>query len=344
MIKIGIIGCGKIAQVRHIPEYFDNKSARLAGFFDLNEERAKELAKTYDGKSYVTYDEMLADDEIEAVSICTANHTHAEIAAAALQAGKHVLCEKPMAMSLVDCERMVEIAKESGKHLLIDHNQRFTKAHQKAKELVVDKEIGEPLSFRTCFAHGGPETWSIDPGAKVWFFDKSKAVFGAMADLGIHKTDIISYLLGQRVQKVSATMTTLDKQDINGNKIGVDDNVICIYTMENGVIGSMTASWTCYGKEDNSTTIYGTNGVMKIYYDNQPSIVIDYRDGTSAAFDMESIQTNDNQTKSGIIDEFIECIETNKYSDLDGEEALHSMKAIFAAAESASERREIQIK
>ena len=90
MFKIGIIGCGKIAQVRHIPEYAAHPDAELAGFYDLNEGRADELAAQYGGKAYSSYEELLADPQIDAVSVCVANHAHAEITIAALRAGKHV--------------------------------------------------------------------------------------------------------------------------------------------------------------------------------------------------------------------------------------------------------------
>ena len=90
MFNIGIIGCGKISQVRHIPEYAQNPDARLAGFFDLNKERAQELAVRYGGKAFDSYEELLADREIDAVSVCVANNVHAEITVAALKAGKHV--------------------------------------------------------------------------------------------------------------------------------------------------------------------------------------------------------------------------------------------------------------
>lgn len=103
MVRVGIIGCGKIAQVRHIPEYLDNPNAKLTGLYDLNLQRAKDLAEKYNCKSYESVEEMLADPEIDAVSVCVANHVHAEITIAALKAGKHVLCEKPMATKLKDC-------------------------------------------------------------------------------------------------------------------------------------------------------------------------------------------------------------------------------------------------
>lgn len=88
------------------------------------------------------------------------------IAVAALEAGKHVLCEKPMATTLEDCERMVSAAKKSGKKLMIDQNQRLAGAHVKARELIEQGEIGSVITFATAFRHGGPETWSVDPGSK----------------------------------------------------------------------------------------------------------------------------------------------------------------------------------
>ena len=174
-VKVGIIGCGKIAQVRHIPEYVSNPDVCLYGLFDINMERAAELAEKYGCKAYASYEDLLADPEIDAVSVCVANNAHAEISIAAMKAGKHVLCEKPMAVTLEECEEMVKTAKETGKYLMIGQNQRLAKAHRKAKQLIAEGAIGKVLTFRTIFGHGGPETWSVDPGKNTWFFDKSKA-------------------------------------------------------------------------------------------------------------------------------------------------------------------------
>ena len=343
-IKVGIIGCGKIAQVRHIPEYAANPNAEVYGFYDINLARAEELAKKYGGKAYASYEELLADPEIVAVSVCAANHAHAEISIAALKAGKHVLCEKPMAVTLEECEAMVAAAKESGKYLMIGQNQRLAKAHSKAKELIEQGAIGKVLTFRTIFGHGGPETWSIDPGANVWFFDKTKAAMGAMADLGIHKTDMIQYVLGSKIVKTQAVLTTLDKKDATGNLIGVDDNAICIYQMENGVIGTMTASWTYYAAEDNTTVIYGSKGELRLYDDPKYSVQQINADGTRIDYQIDQIQTNDNQTASGIIDLFVDCLVENKEPEISGENVLHAMKAVFASIESSAKGCAIEVK
>ena len=343
-IRVGIIGCGKIAQVRHIPEYAANPHAEVYGFYDINQERTQQLAAQYGGKAFATYEELLADSTIEAVSVCAANHAHAEITIAALKAGKHVLCEKPMAVTLPECEAMVAAAKESGKYLMIGQNQRLAKAHSKAKELIEQGAIGKVLTFRTIFGHGGPETWSIDPGKNVWFFDKTKAAMGAMADLGIHKTDMIQYVLGTRIAKTQAVLTTLDKRDATGGLIGVDDNAICIYQMENGVIGTMTASWTYYAAEDNTTVIYGTKGELRLYDDPKYSVQQINADGTRIDYQIDQIQTNDNQTASGIIDLFVECLVEGKEPEISGENVLHAMKAVFASIESSAKGCAVEVK
>lgn len=336
MFKVGIIGCGRIAQTRHIPEYIDNPYAEIAGYYDFNLQRAQELAKQFGGKAYESVEQLLEDKDIDAVSVCTSNDTHAEITVKALEAGKHVLCEKPMATTLEDCERMVEAAEKNNRYLMIGMNQRLAKAHQKAKEIIESGEIGRVVSFKTTFGHGGPETWSIDPGINSWFFDRKKAAMGAMADLGVHKTDLIQYLTGQYVTAVCAKVVTLDKRYANGELIGVDDNAFCIYKMNDGVVGTMCASWTYYGAEDNSTIIYATNGIMRIYDDPDYSITIIKKNGEKIYYDIDKIQTNDNQTKSGIIDMFADSVENDFEPPISGKSVVPAMRAVFAAIESSN--------
>lgn len=343
MFGIGIIGCGKIAQVRHIPEYLENPNAEIRGYFDLNLQRAQELAEKFGGKAFASVEELLADPSIDAVSVCVANFAHAEMTIKALEAGKHVLCEKPMAVTLAECEAMVAAAKKAGKHLMIGHNQRLAKAHMVAKKMIEEGAIGRILTFRTTFGHGGPETWSIDPGKSVWFFDKKRAAMGAMADLGIHKTDLIQFLTGQKVVRTTARLTTLDKRDAGGNLIGVDDNAFCIYELSGGAYGTMTASWTYYAAEDNSTILYGTKGTMRIYDDPAHSIVVNKSSGETEYYDVEQIQANDNQTKSGIIDLWMEALVQDKEPEISGESALSAMRAVFASLVSSEKGCTVEI-
>ncbi len=343
MIRVGIIGCGKIGQVRHLPEYAANPNVEIAALYDLNMERAQALAAQYGAKAYASSEELLADPTVDAVSICSANTSHAQLAIAALEHGKHVLCEKPMATTLEDCEAMIAAAKKSGKRLMIGQNQRLAGAHQKAKKLIDAGEIGEVLSFETSFRHGGPETWSVDPGRNTWFFDKSRAAMGVMADLGVHKTDLIQFLTGHTVVEVSAKLTTLDKKFADGTPITVDDNAICIFTMDNGCCGTMSVSWTNYGPEDNSTILYGTQGVLRIYDDPAHTLVLNKKDGTTAYYDVDQIQTNDNQTKSGIIDLFVDSILNEQVEGISGESVISAMRAVFGAIESSETGKTVSV-
>lgn len=343
MMQVGIIGCGRISQERHIPEYLANPNVTLAGYTDFNRARAQGLAEKFGGKAYESVETLLADPAIDAVSVCTANNTHAQITIQALAAGKHVLCEKPMAITLEECEAMVAAAKRSGKKLMIDQNQRFAGAHQKARQLLQRGTIGRVLTFRTTFGHGGPETWSIDPGVNSWFFDRKKAAMGAMADLGIHKTDLIQFLLGQRVTATTAHICTLDKRDATGQLIGVDDNAVCIYEMEQGAVGTMTASWTYYAGEDNSTVLYGTKGEMRIYDEPGYSITVTLKSGEKALYQVDQIQTNEHQTKSGIIDAFVQAVTQEEEPKITGESVLSAMRAVFASIESSETGRRVEI-
>ena len=240
-----------------------------------------------------------------------------------------------MATTLEDSEKMVKVAKETGKRLMIGQNQRLAGAHKKAKELIDGGAIGKVLTFKTAFCHGGPETWSVDPGLSTWFFDKKRAAMGAMADLGVHKTDLLQFLTGQTIVEVSAMLSVLDKKFADGSPITVDDNAFVIYKMDGGAMGTMTVSWTNYGAEDNSTVIWGTEGVLRIYDHPDHTLVLHKKSGEVEYYDVDQIQTNDNQTASGVIDMFIDCIKDENAPYITGESALTAMRAVFGAIESS---------
>lgn len=334
MIRVGIIGCGKIAQIRHIPEYESNPDVQLCGFYDINHERAGALADRYGAAAYESVEALLAEPGIDAVSVLTPNRTHASISIAAMEAGKHVLCEKPMATTLEDCVRMADTAKRTGRSLMIAQNQRLTAAHQRARALLREGAIGDVITFRTSFSHSGADQWSID-GRNSWFMDRSQSCFGAMADLGVHKADLMVYLLGTGIARAGAVIGTLHKRQPDGALISVDDNALCTFVMENGVIGTMNASWTNYGCEDNSTSIYGSTGSMHIYRDPEHAIAIERAGRVCETYDEEAIATNEHQTRSGVIDLFVRGLMEGKAPAISAEDVLPAMKAIFACARSA---------
>ncbi|PLT29701.1 Gfo/Idh/MocA family protein [Peribacillus deserti] len=334
-LKAGIIGCGSITKFRHAPEYKANPYVKHIVFYDRNPERAEALAAMFGGSVALSVDELLDDPTIDIISDCSSNEFHHIYSTKALLKGKHVLCEKPISLTIEDANKIIEAGKKSGKILMVDHNQRFTRAHQKAREIIERGELGRVLTFKTTFGHKGPEHWGINKTNSTWFFKKERSRFGVAGDLGIHKVDVIHYLLKDQIEQVSAFQGALDKVDENGLPIEVCDNIVCSLKTVQGRLGTASFSWTYYGEEDNSTIIYCEKGILKIYHGDEYQLQIIYNNGEIVNYQLESIQTNDHQTNSGVIDEFIDCVRFNKAPLVSGEDALASLKVILGIMEAA---------
>jgi len=123
----------------------------------------------------------------------------------------------------------------------------------------------------------------------------------------------------------------------------VDDNAICIFTMSGGAVGTMTASWTDYGAEDNATVIYGSKGVLRIYDDRTHALVLEHSSGEAETFDVDEIQTNDHQTRSGVIDLFVQSVADPTVEGISGESVLTAMRAVFGSIESSDTGKAIRV-
>lgn len=337
VINVGVIGCGKIAQLRHLPEYSGHKHVRVAAVCDRTLARANKIGNAYGAKAYTDYRELLAHEELDAVSVCLPNMLHAPVSIAALEAGKHVLCEKPMATSEAEAVAMIEARNRSGKLLMIGHNQRLMPPHKKAKEILTSGMLGRVITFRTAFGHGGPENWSVE-GAGGWFFQKSKAFVGAMGDLGVHKTDLIRYLLGEEIVEVGAFTGTLQKQNTD-----VEDNAVCILRTESGVIGTLAASWTYRPSEDNSTVLYCEKGTLRLIDNPGYSVIAELHSGERILYETGKVATNAAQTESGVIRSFVDHILSGTDPAISGEEGMKSLKVILAALESSETGKIVRI-
>ncbi|GIN13844.1 oxidoreductase [Shouchella clausii] len=333
-LKVAVVGCGSIAIHRHVPEYAANPNVELVAFCDLNIEVAQRLADQYGVKRvYDSHEAMLKEVQIDAVSVCTQNVDHAHVSIDAANAGCHVLCEKPMATSIEEAQQMIDAAKTNNVKLMIGHNQRLMPPHVKAKEILQSGKIGKPLTFKTTFGHGGPDSWSIQ-GKDTWFFQKDKAFVGAMGDLGVHKIDLMRWLFDEEVAEVAAFVETLDKD------ADVDDNATTLLRMENGAIGTMAASWTYYKGEDNTTSIYGEKGVLEIHDDPDVQVVVKLANGTIERYSVGAIATNEagGQVASGVIDEFVDAIANDRTPSITGESAMESLRTVLAALESTKSK------
>jgi predicted dehydrogenase len=333
-VKYGVIGCGAIGQRRHIPECVANPDSVLIAVADANPTRVAEIAKKYGCKPYTDYKELLANRDIDAVVVAGPNATHATQTIEGLSAGKHVLCEKPMATTRDEARAMIDAAKQNKKYLMIGLNQRLMPPHVKAKEILTSGRLGNVLTFRTAFKHPGPEGWSVD-AAKSWFFQKDKAFMGVTGDLGVHKADLMRWLLGQEFTEVGGFVTTLDKRGPDGELIALDDNAYLTMRTSGGIIGSMILSWTNYGVEENYTILYCQKGVLSIGTNPDYGVIVDYRTGEREMYKVGEMSTNIKQVPSGIIDSFTKAILEGRPPEIDGMEGYRCLDVILTAVEAA---------
>ncbi|WP_449355140.1 Gfo/Idh/MocA family protein [Virgibacillus natechei] len=269
-LKMGIVGAGGIAQERHIPAYLNIKEkVEITAVQDLNHDRAQEVAKRFDiPHIYKNYSDVFT--EVDAVTICTPNKYHAEIAIAAMEAGVHVLCEKPMAITTEECEAMIEASRKSNKLLSIGYHYRFTEAAQVAKQAVVADEVGAPLVTRAqALRRRKVPGWGV-------FTNKELQGGGSLIDYGCHLLDLSIWLLGgpEPVEVMGTTYNSLSRSSNQVNDWGVfdhetfevDDHVSAYIKFENDVSLQFECSWAANIKEDSRhLSISGTAGGLSVY-------------------------------------------------------------------------------
>jgi predicted dehydrogenase len=201
--------------------------------------------------------EMLRQESLDVVSVCTPNKFHAEATLTALEAGCHVLCEKPVATTLREADRMGLAAKLARKKLMIGFTHRLFSGTQRCRDMIKAGAIGKPFMIRVRFAHGGPYPgWAKGD----WFYKQSLAAGGAMLDMGIHAIDLCNWVFGP-VTAVSARAATLIK------KIEVDDNAVMLLDFKNGALGYIEVGWTSK-PGFTGLEIYGTEGSLICDYIN----------------------------------------------------------------------------
>ena len=200
-MKIGIIGCGSIACNQHIPAYLANEKAEIKYFCDPIPGRAQAVSEKFGcGIPVEDFRQVLADPEVDAVSVCTPNRMHSEIAIAAMRAGKHVLCEKPAARTYEEALEMQRVQHETGKVLNIGVVNRFNANVARIRELIASGELGEVYQVYVSF-----RSHRSIPGLGGAFTTKSIAGGGVMIDWGIHFFDIVMFCCGDpQVKSVSA--------------------------------------------------------------------------------------------------------------------------------------------
>jgi predicted dehydrogenase len=258
-LKVGIIGCGAISERLHVPDIYHGSEGELVAFCDADLPRATRMAERFgtNARAYADYNELLADPNVEAVVIALPNKLHCPVTVAAAKAGKAAIVEKPMATSPEECRAMVDAARDAGTLLMVNQSQRLCPEHLKAKEVLDSGMLGRILHVTAMFGHGGPDEW--EPTAE-WFFDKDAARFGAMADLGVHKADLVRHLVGKAVVEVCAFREHVQKK--KGQDL--EDNFVACLKFEGGAVGTLAASWTAYGGDNNYIIFHCENGTLRV--------------------------------------------------------------------------------
>jgi predicted dehydrogenase len=264
-LRIVQVGTGGIARLRHIPAFQKAEGlglAQLIALADPVEASVRSAAAEFGVPEAVTdWRKVVARDDVDLVSVATPNAYHEEISVAALQAGKHVLCEKPLALDLAGARRMLRVADASGKRTSVNFRYRWVPSMRFLHQLVEQGELGEIRHVFMNYLNSG----RVDPDRPVsWRQMRAEAGSGNLGDLGSHMIDLAHWLVGP-IGRVSARLTTFTKErpSTDGGRIAVDvdDTASCIFEFENGATGTLTASGAAPGRSNyQRIEIYGTKG------------------------------------------------------------------------------------
>ncbi|CAH1220032.1 Gfo/Idh/MocA family oxidoreductase [Paenibacillus sp. JJ-223] len=349
-LKVAVIGAGSISDC-HLQAYADNPDVEIYAICDLNEERAREMAKKYGASRVFTdYRDLLAMPEIDSVSICTWNNSHAEISIAALDAGKNVLCEKPLCQTVEEALAVEQAVKRSGKLLQVGFVRRYSDNAQILKQFIEAGELGDIYYAKaSCLRRLG------NPGG--WFSDRERSGGGPLIDIGVHIIDICWYLMGKpKVKSVSANVSNIlgnrahirnlsfyKAADYDASKNNVEDMANAMIRFENGASLLIDVSFTLHAKSDEmSIKLYGDKGGAEL----EPEImVIGEKFNTilnmtpqvdSKSFDFMGSFRNE-------INHFIDSTQGRKETLSPVEDGVEIMKILCGIYESARQGREIEL-
>lgn len=358
-IKVCIVGCGRIATL-NVLGYKNHPDAEVYAVCDVNEERAREFAAEVGaGVIYTDYDQACADADIQVMELLVPHHLHCKMAVQACNAGKHVSVQKPMAMSLEECDTMIEAARKNGVKLKVYENFIFYPPYVKAKELIEAGEIGEPLTIRIKMNAGKRDNaWKIDPATWSWRMQEQTCGGGPLVfDDGNHKFSIARYFMGEP-EKVFAYIDatpmegrTYTKPDGTVVQFYEDAPAMITWKYKNsGKYGVFDITYskdlvidTKYYACDERVEITGSKGVIWIMgctanMLSLPSVIV-YKEGETHKYEIERSDWSYSFIDS--TQDFIDAIKNDRRPRLSGEEGREVLKFSIAAIQSSNEKREI---
>jgi len=341
-LGIGIIGSGGIAQGAHMPGYAAIPDlCQIVAVADVNPATAEAAARKFDVKHVFTdYKKLLEMDEIHAVSVCTPNYLHMEPTIQAFKAGKHVLCEKPIAMNAVEAKKMVEAGKKAKKKFMVGYMSRFSPANQLLKSYIEAGELGDIYYARAqSLRRRGIPGWGV-------FIDKSKQGGGPLIDIGVHILDLTLWLMGHP-RPTAASGVTYAKFGTRGDIVGfmgqwdyknftVEDFAAALIRFENGATVVLESSFVANIPEDvHNSTLCGTEGGATVH----PLTIVKEKHRSLQVFKPEFPSTKES-LHTLEIKHFVESILNNQEPLITGEQGMvvaQIMDAIYASSDAGRE-------
>ena len=280
VLKVGVIGCSNHARNHALGYKLDGRAKVIGVSAHTNLDRAKKVGEEV-GAEIVTlnYRDLIDNPEIEAVSIVTPTYLHAKMTIEAAEAGKHILCEKPMAITVKDCEAMISAAKKAGVLLAVGFNYRFRRVFQRMRNILESQEIGRIVQAFVLRLHPNPYPLHVP------WRTKRSTMGGLVLSMDCHDIDMLRWLIGE-VNSVKAEMKRLVYDAID-----YEDNGWLILNFKNGAIGALGSSMSCY-MNVYEYTILGTKGTLRCY----PSE------------NMILLKNGETERKESIKDEWVNCL------------------------------------
>jgi UDP-N-acetylglucosamine 3-dehydrogenase len=321
MLKVAIIGSGTMGRI-HSQAYLNILEAEVVAVCDRIEEKGKNISSLSNANYYKDFDEMIEREDIDIVDICLPTYLHKEYALKAIHHGKHVFCEKPIALNVKDAEEIVRAAKEKGVKFSVGHVVRFFSSYKSAVNMINEGKIGIPKLIRTTRTGSYP-SWSWND-----WYSNYELSGGPIIDLIIHDFDWIRYNFGE-IKRVYAKSL--------GNKVYHKDHCLVTLRLENGAIAHVEGSWaypdgSMFGS---SFEIIGTKG--QVEFDSRESSPIKKHiakeQGVNVSLESPLYPWDEPYTME--IQSFIDSIINNTEPEVTGEEAIKSLKVSLAAVESS---------
>ena len=270
----GLIGCGDIARKRVAPALRDHRNCELLAVSRARSDQAESFAKEFGAPSwYESWEGLIRDSKIDAIYIATPVHLHAVQTIAAARAGKHVLCEKPMAMNTVECDQMIQAAKENGVRLGVAYYRHFYPAVRRIREIIQSGEIGVPvLAQINAFEWFDPEP----SHARGWLLERQFSGGGPMFDFGCHRIEVLIHLFGRPTLTRSLISNALFDRD-------VEDTATALFEFQTGMQAVLTVTHGALEAQD-TFDVFGSKGSIHVPVLNDGAITVKTKEGSRNEF------------------------------------------------------------